>query len=249
MRELLAGLVPGLPEQAVATIVARADGIPLYAVETVRMLVAEGRLVEEDGVYVPRGDLTELGRAGDADRADRRRASTASTTTDRRIVHDAAVLGQSFTARRPWRRLPVSPRTSSSRAWRSLVRRELLAREIDPRSPERGQYALRPGAHPRGRLQHAGQEGPQEAAPGRGALLRVAGQRRARRRARRRTTSPRYANAAEGAEADALAGQARIALKAAADARHCARRATTRRRISSSRRWLSPRMSRSRPIC
>ena len=58
MRELLAGLVPGLPDKAVATIVARADGIPLYAVETVRMLVAEGRLVEEGGVYVPRGDLT-----------------------------------------------------------------------------------------------------------------------------------------------------------------------------------------------
>ena len=45
MRELLAGLVPGLPDAAVGqAIVGRADGIPLYAVETVRMLVAEGRL-------------------------------------------------------------------------------------------------------------------------------------------------------------------------------------------------------------
>ena len=44
MRELLAGLVPGLPETAVKAIVARADGIPLYAVETVRMLLAEGKL-------------------------------------------------------------------------------------------------------------------------------------------------------------------------------------------------------------
>ena len=43
MRELLAGLVPGLPESAVSAIVARADGIPLYAVETVRTLVADGR--------------------------------------------------------------------------------------------------------------------------------------------------------------------------------------------------------------
>ena len=32
MRELLAGLVPGLPESAVRAIVARADGVPLYAV-------------------------------------------------------------------------------------------------------------------------------------------------------------------------------------------------------------------------
>ena len=43
MRELLGGLVPGLPAQAAAAIVARADGIPLYAVETVRMLLAQGR--------------------------------------------------------------------------------------------------------------------------------------------------------------------------------------------------------------
>ena len=60
MRELLAGLVPGMPEPAVATVVARADGIPLYAVETIRSLVADGRLVEEDGVYVPKGDLINL---------------------------------------------------------------------------------------------------------------------------------------------------------------------------------------------
>ena len=37
------GLVPGLPDAAVRPIVERADGIPLYAVETVRMLLARGR--------------------------------------------------------------------------------------------------------------------------------------------------------------------------------------------------------------
>ena len=42
MRELLAGLVPGLPEAAATAIVGRADGVPLYAVETVRMLLADG---------------------------------------------------------------------------------------------------------------------------------------------------------------------------------------------------------------
>src|SRR5207248_6005897 len=60
MQELLAGLVPGLPQAAVRTIVARAGGIPLYAVETVRMLLAEGRLAEADGRYRPVGDLTTL---------------------------------------------------------------------------------------------------------------------------------------------------------------------------------------------
>ena len=71
MRELLAGLVPGMPESAVATVVARADGIPLYAVETIRSLVADGRLVEEDGVYVPEGRPEQPRRSGDAHRADR----------------------------------------------------------------------------------------------------------------------------------------------------------------------------------
>src|ERR1019366_6597576 len=60
MRELLAGLVPGLPAAAVKAIVARADGIPLYAVETVRMLLAEGKLALEDGIYRPVGNLAKL---------------------------------------------------------------------------------------------------------------------------------------------------------------------------------------------
>ena len=60
MHELLAGLVPGLPEPAVRAIIARADGIPLYAVETVRMLLADGRLAFVDGAYRPVGDLTSL---------------------------------------------------------------------------------------------------------------------------------------------------------------------------------------------
>ncbi len=58
MRELLAGLVPGLPEKAVSTIVARADGIPLYAVETVRTLSPTAGSCEEGGVYVPHGAIS-----------------------------------------------------------------------------------------------------------------------------------------------------------------------------------------------
>ena len=60
MRDLLAGLVPGLPESTVRSIVARADGIPLYAVETIRMLVSDGRLREVDGRYEPVGELGDL---------------------------------------------------------------------------------------------------------------------------------------------------------------------------------------------
>ena len=58
---------------------------------------------------------------------------------------------------------------------RGLVRRELLDREIDPRSPERGQYAFVQALIREVAYNTLSQEGPQEAAPGRGALLRVAG--------------------------------------------------------------------------
>ncbi len=96
MHQLLAGLVPGLPEAAIRAIVERADGVPLYAVETVRMLVAQGRLAVQDGVYRPVGDLTSLAvpetlTALIASRLD------GLAPEDRALVSDAAVLGQSFT--------------------------------------------------------------------------------------------------------------------------------------------------------
>jgi tetratricopeptide (TPR) repeat protein len=140
MRELLDGLVPGLDGLAASAIVDRADGIPLYAIETVRMLVADGRLSLENGVYAPVGDLTSLAvpeslTALIASRLD------ALDTADRAIVNDAAVLGQSFTlaalsAVSGTAENNLEPRLAA------LVRRELLTRDVNPRSPERGQYAF-----------------------------------------------------------------------------------------------------------
>ncbi len=114
MRELLAGLVPGLPEPAVRTIVARADGVPLYAVETVRMLLAEGRLELRDGAYLPVGELGSLAvpetlTALIASRLD------ALGADDRALVSDAAVLGQSFSPRGALGRSRASRRPTSSR--------------------------------------------------------------------------------------------------------------------------------------
>src|SRR5881296_1399502 len=51
MEELLTGLVPGLPGALRSQILARAEGVPLYAVETVRMLLDRGLLVQEGAVY------------------------------------------------------------------------------------------------------------------------------------------------------------------------------------------------------
>ena len=195
-----------------SAIVARADGIPLYAVETVRTLVADGRLVERDGVYAPQGDLTNLAvpetlTALIAARLD------ALDETDRRIVHDAAVLGQSFTADALAAVLELSGTDLEPRLT-GLVRRELFARQMDPRSPERGQYAfvqalIREVAYntlskkDRKKLHLAAARyfeslGSDELAGALASHYLAA-----------------HANAAEGEEADALAGQARIALRAA----------------------------------
>jgi class 3 adenylate cyclase len=140
MRELLAGLVPGLPAPAVTAIVDRADGIPLYAVETVRMLLAGGRLALKGDAYSPVGDLATLAvpetlTALIASRLD------GLELADRSLLCDAAVLGQSFTVAGLAAVSGVDGVELEQRL-RALVRRELIALQTDPRSPERGQYAF-----------------------------------------------------------------------------------------------------------
>ena len=71
MEELLTGLVPGLPEEIRAQVLARAEGVPLYAVETVRMLIDRGALVAGRR-RLPAGRPDRVARRpGDAARIDR----------------------------------------------------------------------------------------------------------------------------------------------------------------------------------
>ena len=69
MGELLTGLVPGLPDELRDAILERAEGVPLYAVETVRMLLDRGLLAQEGNVYRPTGPVGDARGAGDAARA------------------------------------------------------------------------------------------------------------------------------------------------------------------------------------
>ena len=55
MELLLDAPVPGLPDDLRDAILERAEGIPFYAVETVRMLIDRGILVREDGALPARG--------------------------------------------------------------------------------------------------------------------------------------------------------------------------------------------------
>ena len=173
------GSCPGLPPAAVEAILARADGIPLYAVETVRSLVADGRLERVDGAYRPVGDLGDLAipetlRSLIASRLD------ALDPADRSLIQDAAVLGQTFTL------AGLAAVTGRDEAdlearLRVLIRRELLELEVDPRSPERGPVRVRPVAHPRGGLRDAGAARAAGPPPGGRPVLRDAGRGRAGR--------------------------------------------------------------------
>src|SRR3954462_1134718 len=134
MEQLLAGLVPGLPEQTREQILARAEGVPLYAVETVRMLLDRGLLEQDGPVYVPMGEIGELEvpetlHALIAARLD------GLSAEERRVLADGAVLGKMFT-REGLLALSGLGTEALDPLLASLVRKEVLALQADPRSPE-----------------------------------------------------------------------------------------------------------------
>ena len=217
MRELLQGLAAGLPESLVTAVCERAGGIPLYAVETVRMLIDRGQLVAsghgfalaEGAERLDRLAVPETLHALIAARLD------ANSPEDRALISDAAVLGQSFTIT-ALEGLTGEPAEALMPRLQRLVTRDLLVRQDDPRSPERGQYAF---------LQSVVKEVAYES------LAKK--DRRAKHLAAARYFEAlgddelagvlashyleAYRSTPPGPEADALANQARIALRAAGD--------------------------------
>ena len=139
MEELLVGLVPGLPASLREQILARAEGVPLYAVETVRMLLDRGALVQEGAVYELIGEIGSLEvpetlHALIAARLD------GLSAEERRLLQDAAVLGKTFT--RDALATLAGADTEVEPLLAFLVRKEVLGVQADPRSPERGQYGF-----------------------------------------------------------------------------------------------------------
>ncbi len=140
MDALLTGLVPGLPADLRSRILERAEGVPLYAVETVRMLLDRGLVVQDGNAYRPTGpietlEVPETLHGLVAARLDGLPAE------ERRLVQDGSVLGKTFTKQ------GLSSLTGVSLAeleplLASLLRKDVLSVQADPRSPERGQYAF-----------------------------------------------------------------------------------------------------------
>jgi len=140
MAQLLTGLVPGLPPEVTTKILDRAEGVPLYAVETVRMLLDRGLLIQDGAVYRPSGPIEDLEvpetlHALIAARLD------GLGPEERRMVQDASVLGKAFT-REALASLSGLPERALEPLLASLVAKEVLSVQADPRSPERGQYGF-----------------------------------------------------------------------------------------------------------
>ncbi|HET7568545.1 MAG TPA: adenylate/guanylate cyclase domain-containing protein [Gaiellaceae bacterium] len=137
---LLHGLAPGLPAELRARIVERAEGVPLYAVETVRMLLDRGLLVRSGDEYRPAGPIETLAipetlHALAAARLD------SLEREERRLLEDAAVLGRSFT-RHGLAELAGAGEAEIEPTLQSLLRKEILSIQADPLSPEQNQISF-----------------------------------------------------------------------------------------------------------
>ena len=138
MDQLVDALVPGMPPAARMAVTRQAQGIPLFAVETVRSLIDRDIVQPIEGVYRLIGDVGEL-TVPDSLHALLAARLDALDPGVRRLVADAAVLGASFPAEAL---IAVSGQDEATvrDALDELVRREVLAVSADPLSPERGSY-------------------------------------------------------------------------------------------------------------
>lgn len=147
MSEMLDGLVPGLPEALRAELVTRAEGVPLYAIETVRSLVDQDLVVRRDGRF----ELTDPGAidlAALTAPASLQALLAARLDTlpveERRVVDRASVLGLVFTEQGITALCPDVPSLDDALA--GLVRREVFRRETDRLSADFGSYRFVQGA-------------------------------------------------------------------------------------------------------
>ena len=138
--ELLDELVDGLPSEARRRIVAQAEGIPLYALETVRALADRGVLVPDAGRLKAGGDLGEIEVPATLHSLLTARLDGLEPD-ERALVKDLAVMGGSF-PRTTVSALAALPDERLDTLLASLVRKQVLMVRADRLSPDRGQYAF-----------------------------------------------------------------------------------------------------------
>jgi class 3 adenylate cyclase/tetratricopeptide (TPR) repeat protein len=138
MDDLVEALVPGMPPAARKVITAQAQGIPLFAVETVRSLIDRDIVVPRDGTYRLVGEVADLA-VPDSLHALLAARLDALDPAIRSLVADASVVGSTFPAEAL---VAATGRTDSEVrvGLRELVRRGVLEVSADRLSPQRGTY-------------------------------------------------------------------------------------------------------------
>jgi hypothetical protein len=141
MATLVDGLVQGLPTQVRAQLVERAEGIPTYAVETVRALIDRDLVVPRGGAYVladPESlDLAEIGAPASLQALISARLDRLEHD-QRRVVDRASVAGGSVEPELLAELCADIP--DLDRALAALVRAQILTVEHDRLSSELGRY-------------------------------------------------------------------------------------------------------------
>ncbi len=141
--EMVDELIDGLPVAAREQIVLRAEGVPLYATETVRMLASRGILQERGGRLVLVRDPGDLDVPASLSSLLAARLD-ALAPAERRFAKAMSVFGASF-SRSTAEALGDLPEPEVDRVLSTLVRKQVLMIRADPLSPERGQYTFAQG--------------------------------------------------------------------------------------------------------
>ncbi len=140
MGELLDSLVDGLTRRVRLQVIERAEGVPLYALETLRVLVTRGALRQHEGRLVAEGELGELDVPATLGSLIAARLD-ALAPDERRLVRTMCVYGGSF-PRAAASAVCDLPDEALDPALASLVRKQVLSISADPLSPQRGQYGF-----------------------------------------------------------------------------------------------------------
>ena len=141
MAAVLDGLVAGLPEEVRGRLVRRAEGMPLFAVETVRSLIDRDLVIPRGGQYVLADaaslDLDAVGAPVSLQALVSARLDTLSSE-QRRVVDRGSVLGTSFRRDDIVALCPDVPDVDG--VLTELQRTQILSLESSRLSAEHGQY-------------------------------------------------------------------------------------------------------------
>lgn len=141
MASMIEGLVQDLPDSTREMLVRRAEGVPLFAIETVRALIDRDLVIPRDGRYVLAGgrelDLDDVGIPASLQALVAARLDLLSPE-EKALVADASVLGLSFTPE-ALLALGCDPEHLDP-ILASLREKEILALQTDRFSAEFGQH-------------------------------------------------------------------------------------------------------------